>query len=78
MREGEEVRPPHLGDGSELGEVRLDVLGGDALLRQLPHVDLALLRLGLLAGHLLPLDHVRLLGGGVREREEEERGEMRR
>ena len=45
-----------------LSKVILDVLDRDALGGQLANIDLALLGLGLLARHLLPLDHVRLLG----------------
>ena len=54
----------HLGHGSKCNEVSLDLLVGDALGWKIAQVDLALLGLGLLAGDLLPLDHVRLLAGG--------------
>ena len=44
--------------------MRLNVLIGDALGGEVAQVDLALLGLGLLAGDLLALDDVGLLGGG--------------
>ena len=44
--------------------MRLNVLVGDALGGEVAQVDLALLGLGLLAGDLLALDDVGLLGGG--------------
>ena len=44
--------------------MRLNVLVSDALGGEVAQVDLALLGLGLLAGDLLALDDVRLLGGG--------------
>ena len=44
--------------------MRLNVLVSDALGREVAQVDLALLGLGLLAGDLLALDDVGLLGGG--------------
>ena len=44
--------------------MRLNVLVGDALGGEVAQIDLALLGLGLLAGDLLALDDVGLLGGG--------------
>ena len=44
--------------------MRLNVLVSDALGGEVAQVDLALLGLGLLAGDLLALDDVGLLGGG--------------
>merc|ERR1719397_2086373 len=55
-------RPHHLCHWPVLSKVILDILDRDALGGQLANIDLALLGLGLLARHLLPLDHMRLLG----------------
>jgi len=60
-------RPHHLCHRSELCKVSLNVLHSNPLCWQLPHVDLALLGLGLLAGHLLTLDNMRLLSTGRRQ-----------
>ena len=54
----------NLSHGAKSDEVSLNLLVGDALGGEVAEVDLALLGLGLLAGDLLALDHVGLLGGG--------------
>ena len=57
-------RPHNLGNRAKCNKVSLNLLIGDALGREVAEVDLALLGLGLLAGDLLALDDVGLLGGG--------------
>merc|ERR1719429_841213 len=57
-------RPHNLCNRAKCNKVSLNLLIGDALGGEVAEVDLALLGLGLLAGDLLPLDHVGLLAGG--------------